>query len=216
MTSVPLIFADATNLALSALLQPAWGVYLNGVPVIQPATILGSVATAALAPVQAIASLLGFPNIVPVMASTVEFDFAQDWPISNYPQEQGAFQSYNKVTLPYDVRLRLASGTSDANRQAFLSTVLAIGNSFALFDVMTPEMTFTSVNCTHVSWKRTAREGAKLIQADMWFKQIPVTATSSFTSTQQPQDSGAQALGNVQPQALTPQTQNALGAAGVM
>lgn len=214
--SIPLLLADAQNLVLGALLQPTWGVYLNGQPVIQPATVLGSVASAALAPIQAIASLLGFPNIVPVMASTVEFDFAQDWPISNYPQEQGAFQSYNKVTLPYDVRLRLASGTSDANRQAFLSTIQAIGNSFALFDIVTPELTFTSVNCTHLDWKRTAREGAKLIQADLWFKQIPVTATAAFTNTAQPQDAGPQALGNAQPQSPNQQVQQSIQSSPVM
>lgn len=199
MPAVQLVLADAADLALSALLQPAWGVYFQGQPVIQPATLLGSVAAASLAPIAAIAGALGIANITPVTASTVEFDFAQDWPISNYPQENGAFQAYNKVTLPFDVRLRLAAGGSDTIRQSFLNTVLAIGNSLALFDVVTPEITFTSVNCTHVDWRRTAHEGVKLIKADLWFKQIPVTASAQFTNTKSPQDSGTQALGVVQP-----------------
>jgi hypothetical protein len=216
MDPIQLLTSDAENLVLGALLEPTWGVYLNGQPVIQPASILGSIATASLAPIQALAGLLGFPNILPVMASTVDFEYAQDWPISTFPQEQGAFQAYDKVTLPYDVRLRVASGTSDSNRQAFLSTILAIGNSFALFDVVTPEMVFTSVNCTHVYFKRTATQGAKLIQVDLWFKNIPVTAGASFTNTQTPQDSGPQALGTVQTQTPNQQVQQSFQSLSVM
>lgn len=201
MASLPLLFADATALTLGALLQPSWGIYLNGQPVIQPASVLGSIAIAAIAPIQSIATLLGAPNIVPVAASTVEFEFAQDWPISTYPQEQGAFQAYDKVTLPFDVKIRVASGISDTNRQAFISTVLWIGNSFNLFDIVTPEYTFTSTNCTHIDWRRSAEQGSKLIQPELWFKQVPVTAGATFTNTQSPQDAGQQSIGNVQPAA---------------
>jgi hypothetical protein len=200
MANVALLTADAEDLILGAFLTPAWGIYLEGVPVIQPASIQGSVFAASIAPIQAIASLLGVPNILPVMASTVDFVFSQDWPISNYPQEQGAFQSYDKVTLPFDVKLKLACGGSISNRQAFLNTCLAIANSFALFDVVTPEITFTSVNCTHIDWPRSARRNNTLIEVDLWFQEISVSASAEFTTTQQPGDAAPQSLGNVQPQ----------------
>lgn len=199
MAAVELLLADAEDLVLGALLQPSWGVYLNGSAVIQPATLLGQTFSANLQPIQQIAGLIGVGNIVPVMASTVRFEYSQDFPISNAPQEQGAFQSYDKVTLPFDVKLRLQAGGSTSNRQAFLQTCLAIANSFALFDVVTPEMVFTSVNCTHIDWPRSADQGATLIKVDLWFAQIPVTASASFTNTQSPQDASQQALGNVQP-----------------
>ena len=200
MASIELITADAEDLFLGSLLAPAWGVYLNGAPVIQPASMFGQVANAILQPVQIIASLLGGGNLTPVAASTIEFEYAQDWPISTYPQEQGAFQAYDKVTLPFDVKLKLACGGSTSNRQAFLNACLAIGNSFSLFDIVTPERVFTSVNCTHIDWPRKAQDGVTLLKVSMWFMQVPVTASASFANTQQPGDAGQQGIGNVQPQ----------------
>ena len=215
MADIGLLIADADNLALGALLQPSWGIYLNGTPVIQPASVLGAAAAAALAPIQAIAGAFGSSNIVPVLASTVEFEYAQDFPISNYPQEEGAFQSYDKVTLPFDVKLKLACGGSASKLQAFLSTCRAIAASYALFDIVTPEMVFTSVNCTHIDWPRRAVRGNGLISVDLWFQQIPVIASANFSNTQQPGVAGVQSSGNVQ--ALTPNQQvqqsfSALGA----
>jgi hypothetical protein len=212
---IALLIADVSDLVLGALLQPSWGVYLNGSPVIQPASILGQVVQAQLAPIQAIAGLLGAPNIVPVSASTVDFQYAQEWPISNYPQEAGAFQSYDKVTLPFDVKLRLAAGGSQSNRQAFLQTCLAIANSLALFDVVTPEMVFTSVNCIHIDWDRNATRGATLISVDLGFQQIAVQAAASFSNTQQPGNAGQQSIGNVQPQTPSSQVQSSFSALGI-
>jgi hypothetical protein len=214
MAALQLLLADASDIVLGILLQPTWGVYLNGSPVIQPASVLGQVVQAQLAPIQAIAGLLGATNILPVTASTVRFQYAQEWPISNYPQEQGAFQSYDKVTLPFDVKLRVAAGGSQSNRQAFIQTCLSIANSLALFDVVTPEMVFTSVNCTHVDWDREAERGATLISIDLWFQQIAVQAAASFSNTQQPGNAGQQSIGSVQPQTPNTQVQNAFSAFG--
>lgn len=214
MPDIELLAADAEDLALSILLQPSWGVYLNGSPVIQPASIAGNFAVAVLSPIQAIASFLGAGNIVPVLASTIAFQYGQDFPVSNYPQEQGAFQAYDKVTLPFDIKLKLACGGSTSNRQGFLSSCLAIANSFALFDIVTPEMVFTSVNCTHIDWPRSAKQGNTLISVDLWFQQIPVTASANFTNTQQPGSAGQQASGNVQPQTPNSQVQSSFESFG--
>ena len=48
--------------------------------------------------------------------SIVDFDFKQDWPISDYQVEDGGFQSYDKVQLPFDVRVRVSSGGSEFER----------------------------------------------------------------------------------------------------
>ncbi len=198
MASIELLLADAEDLALGLLLAPTWGVYLNGMPVIQPASQLGSAINGLLQPISDIASLVGLPNIVPVSASTVDFEFAQDFPISTYPQEQGAFQSYDKVTLPFDVKLKLACQGNVSQRQAFLNSCLAIAASFALFDVVTPELTFTSVNCTHIDWPRSAKRNNNLIVVDLWFAEIPVNAQAAFSNTAQPGDAGGKSLGLVQ------------------
>lgn len=199
----PLLFADA--IAFAGLLAPSqWGIFLEGVAVIQPATAASQVILATLAPVQQIATLLGAPNIIPVTASTIDWEYAQDSPLSNYPQEEGAFQSYNKVELPFDVKVKLSSGGSLSTRQAFLTTCLAIKRSMALFDVQTPELIFPSCNCQHVDWRRSARKGVTLIEVDLWFQQIAVTSSSTFSNTQQPGNAGQKGIGVVQPQVPSP------------
>lgn len=196
---IDLLTQDAVGLLLGANSGPQWGIYLNGSPVIQPAAIAGQSAPS-FSPISAIAPLIGGPNVSPVFASFVDFEYAQEWPLSTYQQEQGAFQAYDKVTLPWDVKVHLACGGSPSTRQAFLSTVLAVANSFSLYDILTPEMTFSSCNVSHISWPRSANSGVSLIVVDLWFKEIPVTATASFTNTQSPSDSSQQALGNQQAQ----------------
>lgn len=212
---ITLLTQDATELALGALLQPTWGVYLNGVPVIQPATIVGNLIENALAPIGEIASLIGAPNIVPVTASTVDFEYAQDFPLSNYPQELGAFQSYNKVTLPFDVKLRLTAGGSVSARQNFLSTCLTIASSMALFDVVTPELVFPSVNCSHISWPRSAKRGNTLITVELYFEQINQINATNFSNTLSPTSQGQQSIGNVQPQTPNTTVDNAFQNIGV-
>jgi hypothetical protein len=231
--TVELVIADAENLALAALLAPQWGIYYQGIPVIQPATLATQVITgalggfAALPGAQQISAALGI-NIVPVTASMVNFEYKQDWPISNYPQEQGAFQSYDKVTLPFDVRLKLACGGPTATRQAFLTTAFAIAggaapgaplvlsgsgappNNTALFDIVTPERTYTSCSCTHIEFSRAAQNGATIIIADMFFQQISVTSTTNFANTQQPGNAGQVGIGNQQPQTPSPALESTL------
>lgn len=199
---VDLLVEDAIDIALGLSLAPQWGIYLNGSPVIQPASIYGNVNAPSLSPIAALAGLVGAPNILPVVASTIEFEYAQDFPLSTYPQENGAFQTYDKVTLPWDVKLKIACGGSTSNRQAFLSTVQAIANSFALFDIVTPEQTYTGCNVERISWSRRSDRGLTLIVVEIAFKQIPITSGATFTNTQQPGDQSSQALGNVQPQSV--------------
>lgn len=129
--NVELLTGDAA-IAFSAFLPPAWGIYYQGFPVILPASIASSVVGSFLAPIGQVASLIGIPNLLPVFASTVEFDFDQEWTIADYPQEQGAFQSYDKVQLPFDCRVRLACGGPTSQRQAFLNSIFAIAGGSPL------------------------------------------------------------------------------------
>lgn len=229
--SIPLLVQDASDVLLGALLQPTWGVYLNGQPVLQPAAFGGANVSGfagTLATVVQVAGTIGniasslssaFSGgfslgsitdalnsiVLPAIASTVEFEYAQEMPVANYPQEQGAFAAYNKVTMPFDIRLRVVAGGSISKRAAFLTTCLAIKNSLQLFTVVTPEMVFSSCNCSHISWRRTATRSNQLIEVDLGFVQVPVVSATSFLNTLAPGDSGQQGLGQQQPwQSLAP------------
>jgi hypothetical protein len=137
--------------------------------------------------------------------SIVDFDYKQDSPISDYPVEEGSFLSYDKVQLPFDVKVRVASGTDESSRQALLAAVSSIVSDLNLYDVVTPEQTYSSCNCTHADFKRTNVNGVGLIVADFWFIEIRQTATSTFSNTQTPAVAGQQSAGNVAP--LSPQGQ---------
>lgn len=197
-----LLFGDALSV-IGTFFAPQWGVYIEGQPVIVPATIFGQTINPAVSALSAIAALVGFPNVVAVTGSVIEFDYSAESPISNYPQENGAFQSYNKVQLPYDVRMKIASGGgSAAARQAFFDTLEALRTSTALVDVVTPEHVYTDCNCFHIDYRRTAHSGVELIVADVWFKEVRIRSAVSFSNTQQPTDAGQQSIGNVQSQDL--------------
>lgn len=205
MASLPLLAADASEIILGALLQPTWGIYdgTSGQPVIQPASFITSAIVSSVQPLSAVSGLVGLSGILPVAASVLEFEYRQDFPISTYPQENGAFQAYDKVTLPFDVRLRLAAGGSASTRQAFINACLAISTSFDLFNIVTPERAFVGTNCNHIDWKRGPRQGNTLIVVDLAFIQIPQVAALSGSNTASPGDSSQQALGQVTPQTLT-------------
>ncbi len=147
-----------------------------------------------------------FLNGAPVVSAdcTVSFTFSQDYDVSTYPQEQGAFQSYDKVQKPFDVRVRYAAGGSAANRAALQASIDAIIGSLQLFDVVTPEKTFRSVNPTHQDLKRTAENGVGLIQVDVYCVQVRVTGTQQFSSTQQPSGAASANPGTQQAQPPAP------------
>lgn len=199
-----LLLADVTGAAL-LLPSPIWGIYMDGIPVIIPASMVPSQLSFGLSLVGNIAALIGVPNIVPVAASTVEFDYSGESPISNYPQENGAFQSYNKVQLPFDVKLKLAVSGSGSERQAFFNILDAIRKSTSLVSVVSPEKVYASCNCKHVDYRRSGRSGVDLVVADVWFEEVRVIAASTFSNTKVPVAAGQQSIGNVQSQ--TPSTQ---------
>lgn len=132
--------------------------------------------------------------------SVLTFDYRQDWAIADYPVENGAFQSYDKVQMPYDVRLRITSGPSIGARQLMVEELKTLGNSLELFDVVTPEMAYVDLNVSHVDYNRKAQSGAGMIIADVWFVEIRQDATAAFSNTSQPSEAGRQNAGNVQPQ----------------
>jgi hypothetical protein len=132
--------------------------------------------------------------------SVLSMDYRRDWTISDYPVEEGAFQSYDKVQLPYDVRLRVTSGSSIADRQLMIAELDALGDSLELFDVLTPERAYVGVNVSHVGFERKPTAGLGLIVADVWFVEIRPAGRTQFSNTRRPPEAGQQNIGNVQPQ----------------
>lgn len=204
-----LLTAD-TILGIANALKPQWGIYdLNGVPVIASSIAsslgLGSLASSVNSASSLFTSITGAsltgsgPNIFDLF-SVVDFEYKQDWSVSDYQVEQGGFQSYDKVQLPFDIRMRIAAGGPESNRQALLDKIDTIANDTNLYNVFTPEEVFSGCNVTHFDYKRTATNGVGLIIVDIWLVEIRVTSTAQFSNTQQPSGASAYSVGNVQAQ----------------
>lgn len=115
--------------------------------------------------------------------SFMSLDFHNESRISQYPQEEGAFLSYNKVASPYEIRLSLTKGGSVEDRQAFLTSLDAHAGSLVLLDIATPERTYIKCNISRNRYGRTARQGATLLTVEIGVTEIRETATAVLSSS---------------------------------
>lgn len=148
----------------------------------------------------------GQPVILPDTVATVEYK--QGSVISDYPVEQGAFQSYDKVATPYEAMVRMAVGGSVAAKQVFLGEIAAAAATLDLYDIVTPEAIYRSANIVHYDYRRSAHEGLGLLVVDIRLVEVRVTATAQFTNTKAPSANDPSFVGPVQPVAATPAQAN--------
>jgi hypothetical protein len=126
-----------------------------------------------------------------VSDSVKGFGYQRDYNISDYPQEQGAFASYNKVQVPYQARVDFLIG---ASRRDFLNSVEAAVQSLALVTVTTPEIPYMSANLKSYRYQRDARSGFSLILVTVMCEEIRIpsggTSQTSSTNAASPTQSG--------------------------
>lgn len=140
----------------------------------------------------------------PVVLSdnVVTMEYRQDWRLSKYPQERGAFADYNKVSEPFEARLRFSTGGSVSDRRACLASIQAISGDLNLYDVVTPEEVYSSCNVTHLDYKRSA-DGAGLLSVDVWLEEVRIAGAATFSNTKNPGEAGNVDNGLVQGSAVT-------------
>lgn len=140
--------------------------------------------------------------------SVFAVEFMQDFRISDYPQEQGAFESYNKVQVPFQAKVTFAL---NQDRESFLQGIFAQLYSLQLVTVVTPEISYPSANLIHCGYRRTARDGVTLILVEVWVEEVRISTTSAAgggpatasgdTASQNGEDPSND--GSVQPQQTT-------------
>lgn len=150
----------------------------------------------------------GVPVVVP--DTIPSFEFKSDWAICDYPVERGGFESFNKVDIPFTTRIQFVSGGSVENREALLSQIAAVAGTLQLFDVVTPEVVYPSVNVQHYDYRRTARNGLGLLAVDMQLLEVRVTAGAAGDNTKAASGASPSSDGNVQPSADVPPTQQSV------
>lgn len=130
--------------------------------------------------------------------NVVEVQYRQQWSISDFPVERGAFESYDKVQVPYDARLRFTAGGSEANRAAMLASIAAVAGDTNLYDVVTPEAVYLSCNFTHYDYSRRSNEGLGLLSVDIWLIEVRETVSAAMSNTKDPSGASQQNGGTVQ------------------
>lgn len=112
----------------------------------------------------------GAPAIV--FDTFVSIDYVHEWAIMNYPLERGAFESFNKVQLPFNIHAKFATGGSESDREAAISSAEEAANTLDLYDVVTPEAVYLSTNVQHTDYRRTSTSGAGMITIELWLLEI--------------------------------------------
>lgn len=100
-------------------------------------------------------------------------EFTRDYQISDYPQEQGGWESYNKVQMPFQAKI---SFLLNRTRFEFLQQIEAAAASLSLVTVITPEVTYPSANIMHYGYTRFQQQGVSLVIVDVWVEEVRLTA----------------------------------------
>jgi hypothetical protein len=138
----------------------------------------------------------GQPVVTP--DSFLSIEFRNEVRISDYPQEAGAFSSYNQVQMPYDARIRMVKSGTQGDRTLFLNSISDATISTDLFTVVTPEITYENAALVHYDYRREQKNGAGQIIVDIWLEEVRQSATAQYTQTQQPDGADPVQQGPVQ------------------
>jgi hypothetical protein len=141
--------------------------------------------------------------------SVIEFEYRGEMRVCSHPVEQGSFASYNKIAVPFDVRMVLScNGNGPMTRDEFLSAIETMRESTDLVSLVTPDDVYENCNLIHVDYRREARHGVSLIMVQLWFQEIR-QGSSTTTSTAQPDGADSSQQGQVSPVNPTTQQQSA-------
>jgi len=111
------------------------------------------------------------------------YEYVNESKVPQYPMQSGSFYTYNKVATPADVRVRITKGGSVADRAALLKELQTRAASLDLYDIVTPEQTYKSMNIVKVAHRHSDRDGATMLTIELWFLEIRQTTGTVFTTT---------------------------------
>lgn len=140
--------------------------------------------------------------------SIIAVSYDGEYRIADFPIEEGKFESYDKVRLPYEIRVVMTKGGDQPGRQAFLNTLDDLRGDLKLYNVVTPERTYLNVNIARISINRTREQGAGLITAEISLREIVQNVTSSFSKVKSPASANKTNNGSAQATPSTIDTSN--------
>nr|DAL40966.1 MAG TPA_asm: hypothetical protein [Caudoviricetes sp.] len=134
----------------------------------------------------------------PDSISAIGYD--AEYRVADFPIEEGGFETYDKVALPFQNRVVMTKGGTLEQRRTFLRAVEELRGDLELYNVVTPEWTYLNVNIVRTSLDRSRENGSGLITVELQLQEIRQNATASFTQTRDPASASPVSNGSVQPQ----------------
>jgi hypothetical protein len=139
--------------------------------------------------------------------STFAVDYTGESRSSDFPVEDGSFASYNKVQLPASPVVTLILDGSESDRTAFLNLINAACVGTDLYNVVTPEVTYSNYSIERYSYTRRASKGVTLLLVECHLKEIrqvqaTLTTAPLIVAPINPAAASSVDNGNVQPAAV--------------
>ena len=175
---------------------PGGGSAASGVTTIQSGTS-SSTQTATSKKLEEWALLRADGSPVIVADTYLEYSYRGDAKIANYPVEGGSFASYNKVILPYDIRLTaFCSGYGEMNLGSFLNSLNNLKKGLELVTLVTQFEIYENLNLIHVDHKHNATNNANTLTVLLFFQEVRQAGVTTIT-TVMPDGADAVNLGQV-------------------
>lgn len=187
------------------LAGPQWGIFMSTTAQPAAASAVQSISSALSAAAKALGVSAPSRNgYVPLLVGSysgnavADVAFSGDAQVPTYPVEQGAFETYDKIQLPYSAKVTICIGGTIQDRSRALAVIEGLKGSTQLVNVVTPERTYGSATVTHYDYDRAAAEGAAMLKVALWLQEIPVTAIATAGASAQPNGANAVNGGTVQ------------------
>lgn len=159
-------------------------------------------------------------TLAPVITpdTVARFEYRNEVRVPDYPMERGAFAAFNRVQVPFDIRmLMVCSGKtvvqhavdvvfgngSGVSKSDFLGTLETMLDSLDLYDIVTPDRVYSSCSLVHYDYRRESSSGATLLLVEAWFQEIRETASAAYAQTKTASAASPVSLGSVRASAPT-------------
>ncbi len=143
--------------------------------------------------------------------SVIDVSFDREFRISDYPVEQGGFQSYNKVATPFDFRMTMTKGGPANDLQLFIEACDSLVETDALYTAIGGNIAYPNVNVVRYGYERKSTNGVTLLTVHMFMREVRQTASATFSNTAAPDGADPVSDGNVQASTPTTAQTNTLG-----
>lgn len=148
-------------------------------------------------------AILASDTFIPltIPSSWGDFAYKYDTQITDYPQERGAFQPYNKIKRPAEITVTLIKTGSDLARLSWLAAVQQQEalNPQQLYTILSPQLIATDYAIANIAYDTRPDRGTNILYLTIKFTQIPQLPSSlgTYNSTLEAKSTPTAQLGQL-------------------